>query len=560
MFNSNLQYLYRCSEVYDPITNMLFYLLLIILLGVTFRLLRTTRPCYHDFPRVGRGLLAPWIWWQPPTRWCLDAYEDEGYRKFSKTNLPFVMTMYGLDTLILPLKYLPHIRNFDRYKLSLAQMMHDNMQMQATVGDIAIANDLEIDLVTKGINPHLDDITTLLADEAKHVFQSTLGIIPGNCLSPALLNCTVEVSWARSDGNIESKPFNTFTFLSNLTINTSNRIFVGRTLARSPKYQRVFLYCMQGSFLHGVIWNFLPLGRARNWVYWISAIKFRWKMRAAASLLVPAIRERIARMNEVGTVNNGREKKQELRYTEGSGEDINVLHFAAEQMIAHPTEKDPYRHAMRVIQLTSAGTGTTITTLYRMIYQLLLHPEYVEPLRSEIAMALEDGGTWDDPKLLNGLVLMDSFIRETLRHHPVACVLAMRTARDEVQLDDVTLSAQSRIAFPVLGIHMDPEHDIDAGNFDGFSFAGPQWSSKYGARVGSSTVNEKFLSWGYGNQTCPGRFMAVRLVKIIFGQLVYGYDLNWVVAEDQRVMPKGTVIEGTFLPDITSEICIRSRR
>jgi cytochrome P450 len=69
------------------------------------------------------------------------------------------------------------------------------------------------------------------------------------------------------------------------------------------------------------------------------------------------------------------------------------------------------------------------------------------------------------------------------------------------------------------------------------------------------------ISWGFGNQACPGRFYALRVIKIIFGRLILDYDFDWISGTPltKKNMPKGMCIEGTFLPDIKSQIRIKSR-
>lgn len=42
-------------------------------------------PSYGKYARVGKGLLEPWLRWEPPTRWRLDDCEAEGYQKVSKS-------------------------------------------------------------------------------------------------------------------------------------------------------------------------------------------------------------------------------------------------------------------------------------------------------------------------------------------------------------------------------------------------------------------------------------------------------------------------------------------
>lgn len=79
--------------------------------------------------------------------------------------------MYGLDTLIMPPTYLRALKEADRHILNFAQSINDVsslscydvliayhvqfMNMDASVGDIGTANAMEIDLVSKYLNPSL---------------------------------------------------------------------------------------------------------------------------------------------------------------------------------------------------------------------------------------------------------------------------------------------------------------------------------------------------------------------------------------------------------------------
>ena len=90
------------------------------------RLIGNGHPEYPTFPRIGKGFLEPWIRLHSPARaFRLQEYEQEGYEKYSKKGIPFVVNMYGIDAMILPPKYLPAIKNYDPDKLSFAQALHD---------------------------------------------------------------------------------------------------------------------------------------------------------------------------------------------------------------------------------------------------------------------------------------------------------------------------------------------------------------------------------------------------------------------------------------------------
>ena len=63
--------------------------------------------------------------------------------------------------------------------------------------------------------------------------------------------------------------------------------------------------------------------------------------------------------------------------------------------------------------------------------------------------------------------------------------------------------------------------------------------------------------FGYGKQACPGRFLAVRQVKLILAKLIDGYDFEWAGKPPKEITR--TVVEGQIFPDITTEISFKKR-
>ena len=63
-----------------------------------------------------------------------------------------------------------------------------------------------------------------------------------------------------------------------------------------------------------------------------------------------------------------------------------------------------------------AGSSAPGGLMTEMVYQLLLEPQYLEPLREEASNALKAHG-WSE-KTLDSLYLQDSFIREVNRLYP----------------------------------------------------------------------------------------------------------------------------------------------
>ena len=145
----------------------------------------------------------------------------------------------------------------------------------------------------------------------------------------------------------------------------------------------------------------MHLGPLRNWVYWLGAFKHRRDLAAARKFLLPIIE---ARMKDTG----GSEAERPL----------DAIQWMVDMPPSAPGEVDSYRHANRLLHLTFAGTGTIISLLQHLIWEILLHPEYLEPLRQEAKETIAEFGGWNSDKALGRMHLLDSFIRETLRMNP----------------------------------------------------------------------------------------------------------------------------------------------
>lgn len=55
----------------------------------------------------------------------------------------------------MPPKYLRDLKTQDRHALSLAKCLSDALNMEAAVGDVPIANTMEVDVVSKHLNSRL---------------------------------------------------------------------------------------------------------------------------------------------------------------------------------------------------------------------------------------------------------------------------------------------------------------------------------------------------------------------------------------------------------------------
>lgn len=185
-----------------------------------------------------------------------------------------------------------------------------------------------------------------------------------------------------------------------LTNRTSGRVLFG-DLCRDEEYLQAVIKYAEGVFFTGIAFNGVSLGPFRKMVYWLGAIPHRRDLNKAVAHLLPILKERQREASE-----NGEGLKS-----------VDSIQWNLDSNPASPKEATLERHAQRILHLAFAATGTVTILITHMIYNILMYPEYLQPLRDEIKAAIDEHGGWTE-KALNDMWRLDSFIKETLRVDP----------------------------------------------------------------------------------------------------------------------------------------------
>jgi cytochrome P450 len=142
-------------------------------------------------------------------------------------------------------------------------------------------------------------------------------------------------------------------------------------------------------------------------------------------------------------------------------------------------------------------------TLTQSLFDLISHPreEYATPIKAQIeSVSNKHGGRWSH-QALQELTLLDSFIKESQRLHPMSVVLGTRKVmksgghRFEATTKNsapVHLPEGSIVMMPTYGLHSDPSIYPDPNHFQGFRHIK--------AADTESKPNDQFLSFGHGER------------------------------------------------------------
>jgi hypothetical protein len=271
----------------------------------------------------------------------------------------------------------------------------------------------------------------------------------------------------------------------------TTRILVGAKYTTLPAWTDTL-----ADFANGIIIQSLLLKHLwRPIIPWIAPL-FNTTRRVAKlrALILPDVRELLANPLPQGTYPDG---------------EPTVLPMMVNYVLSRPGYADAEESKVltgvigRLLDLSFAAVDTTTITLTHCIHDLVSHPPslYTNPILSQARAALAaNNGVWTT-QALSSLTLLDSFIKESQRLHPIGQLLSQRKVLDP---KGVTLMPSEGFAgakpvhlpfgavtqMPLHGIHMDGGVYEEPGEFRGFRFKGD--------KVASSQPSDRFMSFGHG--------------------------------------------------------------
>ncbi|KAK1985258.1 P450 monooxygenase No.2 [Colletotrichum cereale] len=189
-------------------------------------------------------------------------------------------------------------------------------------------------------------------------------------------------------------------------------------------------------------------------------------------------------------------------------------------------QKDITFHMTLQYQLIFTAIHPTSETLWQVLYDIALYPEYQEILRKE----LDELDRIDQTSWLSQVPKMDSFMKESQRLHAASLVTLTRKV-----LKPITISTGfhfpvgTQVSYMTDAVNLDPNRWSDPGKFDGLRF----YKMKKDIETESHKVTLSYsysgpgqLNFGYGVQACCGRQYAGWCIKMILAELVTVYDLK----------------------------------
>jgi cytochrome P450 len=235
---------------------------------------------------------------------------------------------------------------------------------------------------------------------------------------------------------------------------------------------------------------------------------------------------------------------------------------------------ESHRICHRMLLLNFVSMHTTSFTVTNTLQDLFSQPPIIgtaEDLREEcIRVFHAHNGVWSY-EAVSQLVLLDSTIRESMRISSFSILALPRrvVAKEGIRLADGThIPAGIPLATPMDAIHMDAAYYTNPSTFHPFRFCtveqvkGTRTAQYYEEKLGVSpavprgggnkstvTLDDKFLSFGFGRNACPGRFFALHEMKLMMAYMLMNYEIDYFEKrpEQFKVMWVQLPFESTML-------------
>ncbi|KAF7955865.1 hypothetical protein EAE96_004787 [Botrytis aclada] len=437
---------------------------------------------------------------------------QEGYHQYKDQ----FFKINGNDMLVVPNKYVNELRAIPEEKLSSMVANIENFQGNYNTIDILLRGNLHTHAIHTRLTPKLGLFVPLICEEMKWA------------LTQEIPPC--KDKWVSILG---------FDTVVRLIVHDFARISVA-SLERNKEWMEIQRMFPENVFRVAIQMRVIPPYLKRISSYLMPAT---WavsrNLHNAQRLITPIVEER----RRMETVNDPDYKPpndflqwlMDEAWNERDGQPSELVH--------------------RLLVLALASVHTTSMTATQVLYDIIAHPEYLEPLREEILQALKEDGGWQKTTLTK-MKKLDSFMKESQRLNGPSLIGFKRAAMEDIKLSDGTVLPKGvHMVVPVVPIALESVTP-DPGVFQGFRFYYERQKPGQSNLHQFAMTDKNNMHFGHGKYSCPGRFFAAHAIKILIAHLILNYDFKF---PEGKSRPGNLLAHEYCFPDPTAHILVKER-
>ncbi|KAH8806731.1 cytochrome P450 [Flagelloscypha sp. PMI_526] len=463
----------------------------------------------RHIPTAGCGSQSWFASWKGAVRFITDGKTmlAEGYREFPGRAFK-IPTLTGWLVVLTTESHIDDIRRA-REQLSfvagVAELLHTNY----TISPIASKSNGSVEIVRTPLTRHINTAYPAIQDELVTTF---------NDFAPA----PESKDW---------EPTTIVNLCAHLSARGTHRMLVGLPICRDPEYLDVNISFTAAVFSMMAAMTAIP-GFLRPYAaQWMNVNSH---LRKVKMFLGDMFQDRLAKKRE-GTLEEDMTKDLPSWLVAYADDDIEIQ---LDSLI------------VRLMQLNLASIHSIANVMADAMLDLTAHPEYLPALRQEIDEILEVDG-WTKNNVAK-LAKMDSFLMESMRLSGSAIQLLRKVMTDFTFSDGTIVPRGNLICFAAGSMHESNEVYPNADTFDGLRFYQEDGTTK----PPITTPGYAWLVFGHGSHACPGRFLAMTVIKTALAQLIKEFDLKFPEGTSR---PPSTIVGGSPSPSRTAQILWKRR-
>lgn len=323
-------------------------------------------------------------------------------------------------------------------------------------------------------------------------------------------------------------------------MHTNCSIFFPKELSDNAEFMKAALDFTRDVFIGAEIIRLFPRGIGPFLARW--ATNNYQNSKVMNDCLLPVIQ---SRMDKKATSNGA------MRNTAAQHKDL------IQWLVDTTPDRATWSSPRLVGEIMAAWYGSLHTLSISMtnaLIDLYSHPDYIESLRREV-----QGPMFTDfvKGNVEGLPEIDSFLRESVRNNAFEATIIRRQALQPFTFSDgLHVPRGQWICVPYRAMMRDEKFFHRADVFDGRRFLPKLGEAFDASKAGLSHSSDDWLLWGVSRLTCPGKFYSTAVLKLVFAELLTGYDCELEGFKGERAF----MWRGTLVPKPSITLKIRPRR
>ncbi|KAM0845071.1 hypothetical protein ACQ4PT_056629 [Festuca glaucescens] len=292
--------------------------------------------------------------------------------------------------------------------------------------------------------------------------------------------------------------------LFTLSLNVITRMVLGKKYLHkeATTTQEEFRWMVDEWFLLNGVFN--DIGDSIPWLDWMDLQGYIKRMKKLSKKF-----DRF--LEHVVDEHNGRRHLEGESFVAKDMVDV-LLEITSDPNLEVPIHRDGAKAF--ILDLIVAGTESLAMTVEWAMSEILKKPEVFAKATEELDRVV-GRGRWVTEEDMTSLPYMEAIVKETMRLHPVAPMLAPRLSRQDASVGGYDIPVGTRVLVNVWSIGRDPALWDAPDQFLPERFIG--------SKIDVKGQDFELLPFGSGRRMCPGYSLGLKVIQVSLANLLRGF-------------------------------------